>query len=50
LDILGAIENSKLKREAIAASAAKGTAYDVNDYGAKIVIEDLRYGNGTACS
>jgi hypothetical protein len=32
LDILGAIENSKLKREAIAASAAKGSAYDVNDY------------------
>jgi hypothetical protein len=32
LDILTAIENSKLKREAIAASAAKGSAYDVNDY------------------
>jgi hypothetical protein len=32
LGILTAIENSKLKREAIAASAAKGSAYDVNDY------------------
>jgi hypothetical protein len=32
LGILSAIENSKLKREAIAASAAKGSAYDVNDY------------------
>jgi hypothetical protein len=32
LGLLSAIENSKLKREAIAASAAKGSAYDVNDY------------------
>jgi hypothetical protein len=39
LDILGAIENSKLKREAIAASAAKSTA--PNAAALKSVIENL---------
>jgi hypothetical protein len=39
LDILGAIENSKLKREAIAASAAKSTA--PNATALKSVIENL---------
>jgi hypothetical protein len=47
LDILGAIENSKLKREAIAASAAKGTA--PNATALKSVIENLDI-DGTACN